>query len=170
MPAQLDEQVHHQIICSNVFIRKGDKFLLIRRSASKRYAPGIVHPVGGKVNQDENPYEAAKREALEETGLSVRDLRLEAVLLDIKPVLDEPYNWLVYHFSGEPDSGSMHETDEGELVWLTREELLKQSLHPSIQPIIDKILDGSVGTIFVTNQYDEARKSVQVSTTAVCGQ
>ncbi len=149
--------VHTQIVCANVFIRRGDQLLMLKRSARKKYAPSCIHPVGGKVDPNENPYEAATREVLEETGLTIKDLRLEAVLLDIQPVPDEPYNWLVYHFSADYQSGMLIDTDEGELIWLTKDEVPHQPLHPSVQPIIDHILDSTVGTIFVTYQYDKDR-------------
>jgi 8-oxo-dGTP diphosphatase len=149
--------VHTQIVCANVFIRRGDQLLMLKRSSTRKYAPGCVHPVGGKVDPNENPYEGARREVLEETGLTIKDLRLEAVLLDIQPVPDEPYNWLVYHFSADYDSGTVIDTDEGELIWLAKEEVPQQPLHPSVQPIIGHILDSAVGTVFVTYQYDEGR-------------
>lgn len=149
--------VHTQIVCANVFIRRGDQILMLKRSSRKKYAPDCVHPVGGKVDPDENPYEAATREAFEETGLTIKDLRLEAVLLDIQPVVGEPYNWLVYHFSADYESGTLTDTDEGELMWLAKEDVPHQSLHPSVQPIIGHILDATVGTVFVTYQYDERR-------------
>lgn len=57
---------HKLVICANVFIRKDDKYLLLRRSPHKKYAPNYVHPVGGKVDLDEDPMEAGKRELLEE--------------------------------------------------------------------------------------------------------
>jgi 8-oxo-dGTP diphosphatase len=149
--------VHTQIVCANVFIRRDDQLLMLKRSSRKKYAPSCVHPVGGKVDPNENPYEAATREVLEETGLTIKDLRLEAVLLDIQPVDNEPYNWLVYHFSADFESGTLTDTDEGELIWLAEHEVPHQPLHPSVQPIISHILDSSIGTLFVTYQYDEFR-------------
>jgi 8-oxo-dGTP diphosphatase len=145
--------IHQQIICANVFIRRGAEYLMLRRSPNKRYAPNIVHPVGGKVETGENALAGAKREAFEETGLTISNVRLRAVLLDIKPVPGEPYDWLVYHFLADYESGEPRETPEGQLVWLTRDEMAEQDLHPSVRPVIHHILDESVGTTFVTYQY-----------------
>lgn len=72
---------------------------MIRRSAQKKYAAGVVHPIGGKVELGENPYSATVREVYEETGLKVSNLKLEAVVLEQEPYINEPYNWLIFHFS-----------------------------------------------------------------------
>ena len=160
--------VHRQIICANVFIRKDDRFLVLRRSIHKRYAPGIVHPVGGKLDPGENPFAGAEREALEETGLRIKNMRLEAVLLDIEPVVDEPYNWLVYHFSADYASGDVSATPEGELIWLSAEELISERLHPSVAPIIRDILDRNKGVMFTTNEYDQEKVRIIQSRVDYC--
>jgi 8-oxo-dGTP pyrophosphatase MutT (NUDIX family) len=147
--------VHQHIVCANVFVWKGDRILVIRRSPTRRYAANVVHPVGGKVDPNEDPFTAAQREVTEETGLSVTNMQLEAVLLDIKPVPEEPLNWLVYHFSADYESGSLRRTQEGELVWLKPSQLAGERLHPSLIEIIEPILNRRKGTLFVTHTYDE---------------
>jgi len=160
--------VHQQIICANVFIRRNGRLLVLRRSKNKKYAPGIVHPVGGKLDRGENPYVGAEREALEETGLRVKNMRLEAVLLDIEPVEGEPYDWLVYHFSADYESGELRPTPEGELIWLAPDELVNERLHPSVQPIIEQILDRETGTMFTTNEYDPQKAKIVRSEISYC--
>lgn len=146
--------VHHQIVCANVFVRRGSRILVLRRSATRRYAANVVHPVGGKVEPNEDPFTAAQREVIEETGLSVTNMRLEAVLLDLTPVPHEPHNWLIYHFSADCASGEPRDTEEGELVWMTPTEFLQQPLHPSLQGIAERILDPRKGTLFITHRYN----------------
>lgn len=63
---------------------------MIRRDPAKKYAPGVVHPIGGKIELGENPYSAAIREVYEETGLKVNNLTLEAVILEVEPYINEP--------------------------------------------------------------------------------
>lgn len=160
--------IHEQIICANVFIRKDDKYLVLKRSPLKKYAPNVVHPVGGKVDADENPYLAAQREVLEEAGVLVKNMRLEAVLLEITPVKDEPYNWLIFHFSADYDSGEILETEEGELLWLTPEELAQQQLFPSVRPVIEHILNHEQGTVFATFEYDQEKQNIANSKMDFC--
>lgn len=152
--------IHELVICANIFIRKDDKYLVLKRSENKKYAPNFLHPVGGKVDLDENPYQAAIREAKEETGLTVTDLRLRAVLLDLKPLSDEPYNWMIYHFIGDYESGEILKTDEGELLLLSEDEIKNSQLFPSVENIIDHILDVSKGPIFVTNEFGGHEKDI----------
>lgn len=159
--------IHEQVVCANVFIRKGAEYLVLRRSALKRYAPNYVHPVGGKVDINENPHAAAIREVYEESGLRVKNMRLEAVLLEVLPEKDEPYNWLIFHFSADYDSGKLQQTEEGELIWLKADEIKKQKLFPSVALIIDHILSHDHGTVFGTIEYGE-NKTIVKHTVDVC--
>jgi 8-oxo-dGTP diphosphatase len=141
MPINNVPDIHEQIICANIFIRKDDKYLVLRRSPLKKYAPDVIHPVGGKVDIGENPFTTAVREVQEEAGVQVKNIRLEAVIQEIKPVTDEPYNWLIFHFSADYDSGEVITTEEGELVWLTANQIKAEKLFPSVRLVIDQILD-----------------------------
>lgn len=160
--------VHEQVICANVFIRKDGKYLVLRRSPLKKYAPDVVHPFGGKVDIGENPHTAAVREVYEETGLKIKNMRLEAVLQEITPVAGEPYNWLIFHFSADYESGELLATEEGEAVMLTAEELKAEKLFPSVVPVIDHILNDEQGTVFATFEYDHEKKNIVKQTLDFC--
>ena len=160
--------IHEQIICANIFIRKDDKYLVLRRSPLKKYAPDVIHPVGGKVDIGENPYTTAEREVEEEAGVKVKNMRLEAVIQEIKPVKSEPYNWLIFHFSADYDSGEVITTDEGELLWLTADEIRNEKLFPSVKLIIDHVLDSERGTVFTTLEYDEEKQNILKHTLDFC--
>ena len=168
MPINTAPDIHQQVICANVFVRKDDKYLVLRRSPQKKYAPGVVAPIGGKVDLGENPHTAAVRELQEEAGVTVKNMRLEAVIQEITPVKDEPYNWLIFHFSGDYDAGEVTTTEEGELVWLTEDELKNEKFFPSVQALIGHILDHEQGTVFATFEYDEERQSIVKQTLDYC--
>ena len=161
--------VHKLIVCANIFVRKDGKYLLLKRSAQKKYAPGVVHPIGGKVGVNENPYTTAERELLEEAGIKAKNIKLEAVILEIKPVKDEDENWLIFHFSGNYASGNLITTEEGELVFFDTEEIPKQKLFPSIQAIIHHILNPRDGTVFLTVAYDDTGAAIEKSKNIVDG-
>lgn len=160
MTVNTSPDIHEQVICANCFIRKDDKYLVLRRSAAKKYAPGVVHPVGGKVNLGENPYTAVIREVKEETGVEVTNLKLRAVILEIEPVAGEPYNWLIFHFLGDYKQGEVKTTEEGELIWLKADELAKESLFPSVKRLIAHILNIEIGTAFATFKYDGQKQKI----------
>jgi 8-oxo-dGTP diphosphatase len=159
-----EPDIHQLVICANVFIRRNGKYLMLRRSPLKRYAPDVVHPVGGKVDLDEDPYTAAIREVLEETGVTVKNMRLETVINELAPPPDHTINWLIFHFSADYDSGEISGTEEGELVWMTAEEIKREKLFPSVRPLIDHILGPHRGTAFATFAYhqDELDESASI--------
>lgn len=153
--------IHNLVICANIFVRKDGKYLLLKRSPQKKYAPNVIHPIGGKVDPNENPYTGAQRELLEEAGIKVKNMRLEAVIMEIKPVKDEDENWLIFHFSADYESGELITTEEGEFVYFNADEISKQDLFPSVRPIIHHILNPKDGTVFFTLEYDNEGKVVE---------
>jgi 8-oxo-dGTP diphosphatase len=155
MAITTEPDIHELVICANVFIRRDGKYLVLRRSPLKRFAPDVVHPVGGKVDLGEDPFTSAMREVLEETGLTVKNVKLEAVINELAPPPDHTNNWLIFHFSADYAGGEQATTDEGELVWLTAEQIKQEKLFQSVVPLIDKILDPAVGTVFATFKYND---------------
>src|SRR3989344_1545838 len=145
--------IQKMVVCANVFIRKDGKYLLMKRSPEKKYAPNKIHPFGGKIDQDENPYGGAVREIKEEVGVEIQNLKLEAVILELTDEKDLPVNWLIFHFSADYKSGEVKSTDEGEAFYLTPDEIKSSDLFPSVKSIIDNILNPNDGTVFTTNSY-----------------
>ena len=156
MPINTEPHVHKLVMCANVFIRKDGKLLMLKRSEQKRFAPGYFHTVGGKIDPDEDPYTAAMREVKEEAGITIKNMRLEAVTFEISPVdqmKDE--NWLCFYFSADYDSGEVIQTEEGELVLIDEKDIPNQKLIPSIRAIIHHILDPKDGIVFLKMRYDD---------------
>lgn len=137
-----------------MIVKKGDTYLLLKRSPQKEIAPNYFHPAGGKVDTDEDPLQAAKRELLEEAGITVKNIKLAAVITEIEPhVLGE--NWLIFHFLGEYESGHVQSTEEGEFVWLTKEDIVSnmERLFPSVRISIEDILRPNTGAVFAAFKY-----------------
>ena len=61
MPINTRPHIHEMVICANMFVRKGGKYLLLKRSSHKLFMPDYVHPIGGKVDP-----EARRRAAQDE--------------------------------------------------------------------------------------------------------
>lgn len=160
--------VHNLVLCANVFIRKDGKYLLMKRSAEKKYAPNKIHPFGGKIDKDENPYDGAVREIKEEVGVDIKNLKLEAVILELTDEKELQVNWIIFHFSADYAGGDVKETEEGKAVYLTTEEIKKSDLFPSVKSIIDNILDPSDGTVFTTNSYHGFESGMQELSKSIC--
>jgi len=155
MPINEAPPVHQLVICANVFLRQDGRYLMLERSANKRFAPGVVHPIGGKLEANENPLAGAKRELREEAGVEGKNFRLEAVILEVVPHPQAmPYNWLIFHFSADYAGGHLTPTAEGKFVWLRPKDFPRQKLLPSVRQVIADILNPKTGTVFATFTYD----------------
>ncbi|MDD5110029.1 MAG: NUDIX domain-containing protein [Patescibacteria group bacterium] len=162
MAINQDPHIHQMVMCANIFVRRDGRYLLLRRSEQKKFLPSIVHPIGGKLDTDENPYLGVQRELMEEAGLQAKNLRLKAVLLEIKPHPGHmPHNWMIFYFTGDYASGELNSTDEGKHVWLTPDEIIKQKLFPSLREIITYILNPDDGPVFATFAWDQHGAIVQ---------
>lgn len=156
MPINTDPHIHKLVMCANVFIRKDGKWLMLKRSEKKRYGPGYFHTVGGKIDPDEDPYTAALREVKEEAGITVKNMRLEAVTFEIAPMKENSdENWLGFYFSADYDSGEIVQTEEGELMLVDEKDIPGQKLISSIRAILHYILNPKDGTVFLKMRYDK---------------
>lgn len=81
--------------------------------------------VGGKFEPGETPDECALREVKEETGLTMLDHRLRGLIIFVSDVWGTEY---MYLYTATKWSGKLIECDEGELVWLDKQELLTKKL------------------------------------------
>jgi 8-oxo-dGTP diphosphatase len=163
MPINSTPEVHHLVICSNLFVIKGDKILMLRRSEGKKYLPGYLQPVGGKVDVGEDPLTAASRELMEEAGIKAKNIVLKGVVTEIKHSQDAIYdtNWQIFQFVGEYEDGELGETEEGELLWVTLAELKEMKIADSIRFIIDQLVSSSSGIVFAKYTYDQGGKIVE---------
>lgn len=156
------------MVCANVFIRKDGKYLLMKRSPDKKYAPNKIHPFGGKMDKDENPYVGAVREVGEEVGIEIENLKLEAVIYEQMPDKNLKANWMVFYFSADYKSGKVIKSEEGVVVYLTADEIKESDLFPSVKVIIDHILNKNDGTVFTTNSYEGFESGMKEISKDIC--
>jgi len=99
-----------------IFIKKGEKFLLIHKNKPESFGFKKMNGVGGHIEKGEEPFESAQREISEETGLVVSDLDLCAILfIDI----NSTPGIQVFVFKADYKYGDMKHSDEGELCWMS---------------------------------------------------
>lgn len=103
-----------------VFIEKDRQLLMLSKTKKDSFGYGKLNGVGGHIERGEEPFEAARREVMEEAGIQVKDLEMAAVLfIDIN---DTP-GIQVFVFKAVFDSGNIKASEEGLLKWMTREEI-----------------------------------------------
>ncbi len=102
-----------------VMVENADGRILVQNKKSKSWG-GLVFP-GGHVERGEFFTDAAIREVREETGLTIRNPRIIAV----KQFIDE-YRYVVHLFSATEFTGELRSSDEGDVFFLTKEELLSR--------------------------------------------
>jgi 8-oxo-dGTP diphosphatase len=100
-------------------IRDRNKFLLGKRSLSKKSAPGYWCPVSGKIEIGETEQEAIKREVFEEVNLVVIAKRKLGVF-DTRDKSATIHWWLVDVESGVPN---LKNDEHSELRWFSISEM-----------------------------------------------
>jgi 8-oxo-dGTP diphosphatase len=113
------------ISTTNVFIKKDNKFLVLRRGKDVDVFRDYIMGPGGKQDEGEGIHETATREMLEETGLQIQALKLRVMGTHNHSYKNKTY--LVFIFTAEYKSGELIDSNEGKLEWLTIEELLKEN-------------------------------------------
>ncbi len=107
------------------FLWCSDCMLLMKHSASRAINPNFWSGVGGKMEGHEinDPYRSCLREVYEETGISsegIYDFELKYIIIRRhEDVIRQSY---VYF--GNSKSQTVKSTDEGDLFWIPRNEIL----------------------------------------------
>lgn len=141
MAINTDPDIHNVVLVANMIIRKEEKFLVLKRSPLKRFWPNVIQPVGGKIDLEEDPYIGVLREVKEESGLTVKNVKLIANFHEVNLDTSIPRNWIAYYFIGDYESGELTECEEGEFLLLTKEELLSQKLSTPLATSLKEMLE-----------------------------
>ncbi len=125
------------IIAVAAIIIKKDKLLMMKRSSHKKTGAGLWETLSGKVQHDEDPYNAVKREIQEESSLQVE---VEKTPIDFYMIprtnLAKPQVFLIV-YKAKYLSGDVILSDEhSEYSWSTPQEFeTKSTLKRLIQSV-----------------------------------
>ena len=108
------------------YIETRESYLMLHRVKKEQDVnEGKWIGIGGKFEYGESPEECMIREAKEETGLAVTSMKFWGILTFICDKQDPEYICL-YTIDGF--SGQLKECDEGELLWVPKDEIFGLNL------------------------------------------
>lgn len=121
------------------YIEKDGAYLMLHRVKKKN---DMNHDkwlgIGGKFEDGETPYECARREIFEETGLVPKELYYRGIVTFVSDIYGTEYMHL---FTADSFSGKLCETcDEGELEWVRKEDVFSLPIWEG-DKIFFKLLD-----------------------------
>ena len=102
-----------------IFVRRGGEYLLIKGAPTKRLWAGKYNGVGGHVERGEDLLSSARRELLEETGISADLWLCGTVLVDAGES-----GICLFVFCGENAQGEIKAYEEGSVEWVEKEAVL----------------------------------------------
>jgi 8-oxo-dGTP diphosphatase len=118
-----------------IFLKHKDSILLLKGAPDKKIWANKYNGVGGHIEHNEDIKTAARRELLEETGLST-DLELRGILTV------DPGNEIgvcLFVFTGYYESGEIKPSREGILQWVEKNELNDLPLVDDVEVILRRI-------------------------------
>jgi len=128
------------IVGVGVLIEVDGRYLLVKRAAEPD--AGLWSIPGGLIEVGEKAADAAVREALEETGLSVEIMNRVDVVDKI--VRDDDgdvrYHFIIIDFLARPLSGEMRPMDDAlDAAWAAPEDFIKYELTPTLVELLKRM-------------------------------
>lgn len=108
------------------YLERGNQYLMLHRVKKEQdLNKDKWIGIGGKFEAGESPEECVRREALEETGLTLSALCFRGIITFVSDEFGTEYMHL---FTCDAFSGQPHPCEEGELAWIDKQTLRSLNL------------------------------------------
>ena len=140
------ERSESAVFTNMCMVRDGDRVLVINRNDPGW--PGLAFP-GGHVEKGEAFADSVIREVYEETGLTIEQPRL----CGIKQFrTEENSRYIVLLYRTDKFEGQLISSGEGEVFWLTLEQLDQYPLTPHFEQVVEVMLRDDLSEFY----YDQS--------------
>ncbi|MGH2405760.1 MAG: NUDIX hydrolase [bacterium] len=148
--------VYIRILCAVFW---GDRVLMIFQADEA--GAGWWNFLGGKVDRDEDPLDAAQRELFEEAGLRAT-LEFRGVATAI--VRETGEHWSMFLFAARADRPDVVPSPEGPLRWVAPDELGTLPVFPDVPYLLPHMRDPAQGIVLI--KYTFARRDANTLETS----
>ena len=143
-----------------IFATRKNSVLLLKGAPTKRLWANLYNGLGGHVERGEDIFTAAKREFLEETGLTLLKAWICAIItIDT----NEPVGIGMYVFRGIANQGEPLHADEGSLAWVPFQKLHEFPLVEDLHKLLPKVLDMKIGEPPLIAHYHYIEKKLVIA-------
>ncbi len=120
-----------------IFLIQDKKVLLLKGNPNKRIWANKYNGIGGHVEYGEDILSAARRELLEETGLSGIDLWLCGnIMVDASPETGIS----IFLFRGEYHDGQIIDSEEGRCEWISTGQMQTLPMVEDLYTILPRVM------------------------------